>query len=224
MWNLPAPPGFQGLDEHREVKVYVRHLPHWRQDGATYFVTFRLHDSLPESKLRELRVMRAAWERANRPPHSQEALQDLSYRVMRRVEQWLDQGMGECLLREPRWAEMATAAMHHFDGERCELGAYVVMPNHVHAVVRPLLPERYPLEHLLQSWKAVSARNINAARCAQGNFWQEECFDRIIRDEEHLWRAIQSIGRNPAKAKLRPEECRLWLRPAWSELGWRFEP
>jgi REP element-mobilizing transposase RayT len=224
MWNLPAPPEFRGLDEHKDVKIYVRHLPHWRQDGATYFVTFRLHDSLPESKLRELRAMRREWERANRPPHSQEALQDLSYRVMRRVEHWLDQGMGECLLREPRWAEMATAAMHRFDGARYELDAYVVMPNHVHAVVRPFMPGRYTLEHALQGWKAVSARRINAARGTAGPIWQDESFDRIIRDEEHLWRAIQYIGRNPAKAGLRPEECRLWLRPAWSELGWRFDP
>src|SRR4051794_6353839 len=38
MWNLPAPPGFQGLHPHKPLTVYVRHLPHWRQDGATYFV------------------------------------------------------------------------------------------------------------------------------------------------------------------------------------------
>ena len=57
MWNLTAPPGFQGLCADEEVTIYVRHLPHWRQPGATYFVTFRLHDSLPQCKLREL----AAW-------------------------------------------------------------------------------------------------------------------------------------------------------------------
>jgi REP element-mobilizing transposase RayT len=27
----------------RGVRVYRRHLPHWRGDGATYFVTWRLH-------------------------------------------------------------------------------------------------------------------------------------------------------------------------------------
>ena len=142
---------------------------------------------------------------------------------MRRVEQWLDQGMGECLLREPRWAEMATAAMHHFDGERYKLGAYVVMPNHVHAVLRPLAPRRFPLERLLQGLKAACSRNINAARSSRGTLWQHESFDRIVRDEEHLWRAIQYIGRNPVKAGLRGTDCRLWLRPAWIDLGWRFE-
>ena len=53
-WNREAPPGFQGLHSDIPVTFYYRHLPHWRQDGATYFVTFRLADSLPQMKLREL--------------------------------------------------------------------------------------------------------------------------------------------------------------------------
>lgn len=51
MWNLTPPPGFQGLDPHRPLTVYYRFLLHWRQDGATYFVTFRQQDSLPRVKL-----------------------------------------------------------------------------------------------------------------------------------------------------------------------------
>jgi putative transposase len=58
MWNLAIPPGFQGLRENLDLKVYMRHLPHWRQDGATYYVTFRLADSLPQSKLDELAGLR----------------------------------------------------------------------------------------------------------------------------------------------------------------------
>lgn len=48
-WNLPAPPGFQGFREDLALNSYELDLPHWRQDGATYFVTFRLGDSLPQS-------------------------------------------------------------------------------------------------------------------------------------------------------------------------------
>ena len=97
MWNLPPPPGFQGLHPDKPVTVYVRHLPHWRQEGATYFVTFRLHDSLPQSKLQEL--------------------------------------------------------------------------------------------------------------------------DRV----RHLWRVIQYIGQNPAKAGLGSDACGRWIRPEWEQLGWRFQ-
>src|SRR6516165_10187995 len=63
MWNLPAPPGFQGLHPDKPVTVYQRHLPHWRQEGATYFVTFRLADSLPQYKLDELAALKEESER-----------------------------------------------------------------------------------------------------------------------------------------------------------------
>jgi hypothetical protein len=60
-WNRPAPPGFQGLRDDLPLNFYWRHLPHWRQDGATYVVTFRLVDSLPQAKLRELEQVKSDW-------------------------------------------------------------------------------------------------------------------------------------------------------------------
>jgi putative transposase len=57
----------------------------------------------------------------------------------------------------------------------------------------------------------------------KGELWQEESFDRIIRDEEHLWRCIQYIGNNPGRARLPTVEWRRWIRPEWKALGWRFE-
>jgi putative transposase len=72
MWNLSPPPGFQGLDPNKPVTMYMRHLPHWRQDGATYFVTYRLGDSLPQEKLDELRQFKQEWEKQHPPPRSHE--------------------------------------------------------------------------------------------------------------------------------------------------------
>jgi REP element-mobilizing transposase RayT len=223
MWNLPAPPGFQGLHPDKPVTLYVRHLPHWRQEGATYFVTFRLHDSLPQSKLRELDGVRQEWDRRHPPPHTDAALQELAHEISRRVERWLDQGLGSCLLKDPDAVREVGKALRHFDGQRYELGCAVVMPNHVHVAVRPLLCEEEPLERVLQSWKRHTARELNRRLGLSGALWQEESFDRIIRDEEHLWRVIQYIGRNPAKAGLRPDACGLWIRPEWETLGWQFQ-
>lgn len=72
MWNLPPPPGFQGLHPDKALRVYERHLPHWRQEGATYFVTAHLGDSLPEAQLRELQALREAWLRHHPEPRSSE--------------------------------------------------------------------------------------------------------------------------------------------------------
>src|SRR5438045_2452862 len=66
MWNLPPPQGFEGLDPNKPLTVYYRHLPHGWQDGATYFVTFRLADSLPQEKLIELAAIKQAWQRNRR--------------------------------------------------------------------------------------------------------------------------------------------------------------
>ena len=222
-FNRPPPPGFRGLHPDLPITCYERNLPHWRQKGATYFVTFRLADSLPQGKLHELAGLKAEWERKHPPPRSKQDWETISRETEIRVERWLDEGIGECVLRDRRHADTVTSAMHHFDGARYELGAYVVMPNHIHAIVRSLEPQIHPLEDVIGSWKQYSARRINAARSAREPLWQEETFDRIIRDEEHLERVLQYIVRNPKNASLRPNEFVLWVRPEWEAIGWMFE-
>jgi REP element-mobilizing transposase RayT len=240
-WNLPAPPGFQGLREDLPLEVYEQLLPHWRQDGATYFVTFRLTDSLPQEKLDELRLFKEDWEaklRARSVDISPRAVQgprglkstlrvleereELTIEILRRVEHWLDQGMGQCWLKKPDLAKIVAETMIATDGSRCELGCFVVMPNHVHAVVRPLQPTADPLEKLLQTWKGSSACQINERLGQSGTLWQRDSFDRIIRDAEHIWRVVQYIGGNPSKAGLGATQALLWVRPEWVKLGWGF--
>jgi putative transposase len=223
MWNLQPPPGFQGLSEDKQLEVYVRHLPHWRQEGATYFITFRLGDSLPSAKLDQLAVLRREWEQLHPRPWVREALERLARQQVEYIEKWLDQGMGSCVLKDPPFAAYLTEAMHHFDGERYELGAYVVMPNHTHAILRPLTCIEHPLEKIVGSWKQFSSKRINARTEAKGDLWQEESYDRIVRDEEHLYRCLQYIGHNPLKTRLAVNEFRLWIRPEWVALGWNFE-
>jgi putative transposase len=226
-WHLEPLLGFQGLREDLPVKIYGQSLPHWRQDGATYFVTFRLHDSLPQEKLQELRELQRELE--NLPeakPGNNLTLRRLdesALTLMRQIEKWLDQSMGECTLRLPEVSAKVMEALHETDGARCELGCYVIMPNHVHAVVKPLHPRTDSLERILQSWKGISSRRINELLGMSGALWQRESFDRSIRDEEHLWRVIQYIGSNPEKAGLSPVQTRLWVRPDWIARGWGFE-
>lgn len=58
-------PEFRGLDEGSAVAVYWRNLPHWRQPGATYFVTFRLADSIPKQVIESWRKSRRVWLEAH---------------------------------------------------------------------------------------------------------------------------------------------------------------
>ena len=238
MWNLPPPPGFQGLRDDLPLHVYVRHLPHWRQVGATYFVTFRLTDSLPQARLDELAGLRREMlhlvERTPKParnashdgqgrPSYESPLERLARQLMAQIEHWLDEGHGRCLLRDAKLANFLIDSLHHFDGDRYELDAYVVMPNHVHAIAKPTLPDAFPLEDILGGWKQFSARRIQLQTGQRGPLWQEESYDRIIRDPEHLYRCLQYIGRNPRNAKLTSVACPRWIRPEWQQLGWQFE-
>ena len=131
--------------------------------------------------------------------------------------------MGKCWMKQPPISRIVADALEYFDGSRYELGAYVVMPNHVHAIVRPFDSETDPLETILQSRKRHTASLINKAIGSRGTLWQDESFDRIIRDEEHLYRCLQYIGRNPERARLLPDAFRRWVNPTWIDLGWDFE-
>jgi REP element-mobilizing transposase RayT len=219
VWNLNPPPNFQGLRDDLPLQVYTRHLPHWRQINATYFVTFRLFDSLPASRIRELVGLKEEWARTHPPPHSRSDLEWLAKTMFVNVEKWLDLGSGCCLLKSPLHAQLVANSLLFFHGTRYELGAMVVMANHVHVIVRPVLDN---LEEILRSWKSFTAHRINNLLQRKGSVWQAESHDRIIRDEEHLWRAIQYIGDNPTKCGQSSDDCRLWINPDWERLGWRY--
>ncbi len=223
MWNLAPPPGFQGLRDEIPMRVYTRHMPHWRQAGATYFVTFRLADSIPENRLRELESLKKDWERRNPHPRSNHVLQELARMIFEKIEYWLDQGSGICLLKDDCCATIVHESLQHFHGARYELGASVIMPNHAHCIVRPIIPSDTDLEDIVGSWKSFSARRINTTLGLSGPLWQDESYDRIIRDEVHLWRSLQYIGRNPKKANLPANEYLLWINPTWPQLGWIFD-
>ncbi|MEC5126879.1 transposase [Verrucomicrobiales bacterium BCK34] len=221
---LDPPTGFRGLDPHGVIECYERNLPHWRQEGATYAVTFRLADSLPQDKLRELKAMRVEFETALKNAEKMDVKEMLrlafSRETMSRTEFWLDQGLGACLLRCPENRERLREALFYFSEERYELGAFVIMPNHVHAILRPL--DGFDLERILQSIKRESAKSINAVRGSKGVLWQQESHDRIIRDGEHLWRCLQYLGSNPTKAGLSGGEEMRWVSEKWQSCGWNF--
>ncbi len=219
-FNLPAPPHFRGLHPDLPIRMYHRHLPHWRQDGATYAVTFRLADSIPQEQLKAIKRLRELWERQNPKPRNEAQWRELARHITSQTERYLDEGYGTCVFREARFAEQMSNSLLHFQDQRHFTSCFVVMPNHVHAVMKPL--ETFNLEDCLQRIKQFVSRHVNRARGQSGPLWTEESYDRIVRDEEHLWRTVQYIGRNPAKAGLPKEQWVRWIAPEWESTGWRF--
>ena len=109
-------------------------------------------------------------------------------------------GAGEALLGDPRAAGMVEKALLYFDAVRYHLHAWVVMPNHVHALFTP--ENGFMLSAMLHSWKSFTAKEANRILGRRGQFWQKEYFDRYIRSEEHYWTAIDYIEMNPVNAGL----------------------
>ena len=120
-------------------------------------------------------------------------------RKQRKLEQYLDLSHGACYLRDRRIADMVQANLWHHDGIKYRLLAWVVMPNHIHALIEVW---QVPMGKILQSWKGYTSRQANKILSRQGTFWEDDYFDRYIRDEEHLRRAVRYIENNPVKAHL----------------------
>jgi Rad3-related DNA helicase/REP element-mobilizing transposase RayT len=185
------------------------YLPHWTRKGSIYAVTFRLADSLPPHVLEGWRRDRDAIlsnaKQQGRPLTSVE-VDELARLHSERVERHLDAGHGACWLRREPIAEMLRDVIHHSDGTRYHLLSWCIMPNHVHAVVQPSGETELP--KLLQSWKGASARKANELLGRTGQFWQEEYYDHLIRDEKDLTHAVEYAWSNPEAAGVRGWEWR----------------
>ena len=120
--------------------------------------------------------------------------------MRRRIETYEDAGYGACFLRDPRIAKLIEDALLHFDGERYHLLAWCVMPNHVHSLFEMLAG--YSLVGILHSWRSYTAKEANRLLGRRGQFWDDDYFDRYIRDNDHLENAINYIEQNPVKAGL----------------------
>jgi len=193
------------------------YLPHVKREGAWYFVTFRLADSLPKEVL--LRFEREHAEALRDLPlkASAEVVQEVHRDLRRKVERYLDQGVGACHLHRPELADLIAEALRYYNGECYLLDNWVVMPNHVHLILWPM--PNYTLTEILRSRKRHTARQANLILGRTGEtFWQRESFDHWIRNDGEMTRIRRYIRMNPVTAGLcrSPEDWR-WSS-AWP--GW----
>jgi putative transposase len=201
-------PPFTPLNPEAEITVTSNRLPHWEQAGAAYFVTFRLHDSLPQSLLDTWDAERHAWMALHPQPWSTEVEREFHQQFAGRVEEALDLGHGSCALRKSEAMDLVEEALTYFDGSRCQQYAWVVMPNHVHVLFTVLEPWR--LAQVLHSWKSFSSNGINRVLGRSGKFWQKDYYDRLIRDGAHFARCVRYIRNNGPKAGLATADYRHW--------------
>ena len=168
-----------------------RRLPHIYPEGKWLFVTWHLHGSLPRDQY---------------PPPGLRAGEAFVW-----MDRYLDTTrFGPMFLRREDIARIVVNSLQrgveigHYD-----LQAWVVMGNHVHALLLPKVPPASSLRAL----KGCTAREANLVLGRTGQtFWQAESYDHWVRDEREFEKIVAYIESNPVKAGFvaRPEDY------AWS--------
>lgn len=182
-------------DPQRRIQWRDRgYLPHTHGRSLTQAVTFSLFDALTPQMVND-RMRDILGD------HPEKSLEYDDARLRRiAYDGLLDDGIGSCALRDPRFAEIVEREILYSQKCRYDLHAWVVMPSHVHVLLTPKRDER--LGKIIGSWKARSAREIHRITHSRGHFWRREYFDRYIRNLEHFEMTRDYIERNPVKAKL----------------------
>ncbi len=203
---------------------YRRHLPHIQPPGATLFVTFRLADSIPLYIQQQLRA------ESQRVEKTLGLIQDTRERARQAVlakrrafghwDNALDTVQtGPKYLSDRRIASLVRDSIQQRTSSCYALDAFCIMPNHVHMVFTPQEKEDgtyHAMSSIMHSLKRYTAREANLLLRREGDFWQHENYDHVIRNEAELNRIISYVMNNPVKAGF--VECA--AKWEWSYCKW----
>ncbi len=199
---------------------YKRNLPHYQPIGATLFVTMRLANSLPIhviEKIQSEHQTEAAELTSSPTANSQKELHALRKRRFARFDGMLDRAeFGPTWLTRPRLASVVSESLCFRNGRVYTLFAFTIMSNHVHIVFRPQEKENgvpYSLSGIMMSIKRRTARECNTILGRQGQFWQHESYDHVVRDQREFERIIRYVLDNPVKAG---------LAERWEDWPWNY--
>jgi len=207
-------------------EFYRRNLPHLQPIGGTFFITFRLKDSIPLAVLQQLRADFQAQKDAflrNPTPENNSLFNQMRKRYFVLYDDELDRSAhGSCCLNGLEQAQLIMKELHRWDGDMYDLMAYCIMPNHVHLLIDTSfqLPDNLecfqldsidyvPLQNIMKRVKGASARYINKSLGRSGQLWQYESYDHLVRNDRELNNIVAYILNNPVKARL-VKEYSLW--------------
>jgi putative DNA methylase len=179
------------------MTLYRRRLPHVYQTDLSVFLTWRHYGALPRHRAFPAETV-------------------TSGQAFATMDRLLDEAReGPLYLRQPAIADTIVEALQYNAGVlgHYALHAFVVMPNHVHLLATPVVP----LPKLTRSLKGITARRANALLALTGNpFWQEETYDRTVRNAQEFEKIRNYIEGNPVRAGLVTEASEY----RWSSAGW----
>ncbi|HEY6232143.1 MAG TPA: transposase [Pyrinomonadaceae bacterium] len=203
---------------------YRRNLPHIQPGGTTFFVTFRLNGSIPQSVITQWNreqewLAHLAKKNTN---YYEEIKPEFERSWFKKFELILDGATtGPVWLSDERVARIIAESLHYRHGKVYRLDGFTVMSNHVHMIVSPLpidavasrksstemhsnlQPDEiayHSLARIMQSLKGYTAFKANEILGRHGEFWAHESYDHWIRDDNEWQRIMAYVLNNPLKA------------------------
>jgi REP element-mobilizing transposase RayT len=165
------------------------YLPHFDGGEICQFFTLHLGDSLPQK-------VWLKWKNKL----ERETDDQIKIILYQRFENYLDEGFGQCFLQVERIASQVQESLLHFGLIRYKLLAWVIMQNHIHFLLKPI--HNHQVSKIIKNFKSFTSHEADKILQRSGKFWQEDYFDRYIRNYEHFVKTVDHIGNNPVKARL----------------------
>lgn len=178
----------------KEAQLFFRrNLPHLHPSESTFFITYRLHGTIPLSELKKIRPL---------PGANAEEGEFLKDGFFESYDALLHKNLANIkYLLIDEIADLNKKALHYYDTKEYDLICYCLMSNHVHVVLK-LRDGTKILSSIMHSIKRHTARESNKILNKHGKFWQEESYDRYIRNERELKNTVEYVLNNPVKAGL----------------------
>ncbi len=204
------------MDKKKEF--HRANLPHYQQPGQAYFVTWNLQDAIPALALKEnsekLSSLRYTIDYAKKINQSADYIDTLKLEFnilnkkrMKAMEDLLHlENKCSVNLSKLENTSIIHNALCYWEGQKLKNHAICVMPNHVHWVFELFQKDETGklvwLEDILKSVKLYSSTQINLLEHKKGTLWHKESWDTTIRNDRHLYEAIEYTKNNPVLAKL----------------------
>ena len=191
------------------LKFSRRNLPHWLVANKSYFVTLRLHGTLPKSVLDEFAELKGL--------HSQcltdEEVLQLQRRKFKYIERYLDCNSTENYLDNTDVADMVFQNLQWFSSKGWVIHASTILSTHIHLLMSNTEGKTVNLLNDLSLFKRYTGRKANVILNRIGDFWAREDFDHWIRTNSKFENTVKYIAMNPVKANRVKD---------WKEWRWTF--
>ncbi len=188
---------------------YERNLPHYQPEDAILFVTYRLAFSLPQEIIHLLISKRKNFDRKlikmNLIDRKKE--KEIYNKILFKIEdEFLDK-----YTSEPYWliqkevADIVIESLLFNHKKLYDLHFCLVMSNHVHVVLKPLMDKKetyFSIAKIMKEHKSFTAVEANKFLKRNGQFWHHENYDHVIRNDEEYYRIKNYVLNNPVKAGL----------------------